>query len=349
MAARARLDGLDLARGLALVGMLAAHTLSAGELVWGDPSTWIGVVDGRSSILFATVAGVSLALMSGRESPPAGQDLVAARVRLLTRAVIVFAVGSLLNLAGAPVAVILEYYAVCMMLCIPLLRLDWQRLAIVAAVAAVAGPVLLRVLIVPVDAAPGIGTLTELLVQGYYPVVVWFAFFAAGLALGRAGADRRAVQRSALFGGTALAVVGYGLGAILPESVASSTAGLGATGWDSVLSAAPHSGGVAEVLGSGGLALAVIGGCLLLPAAVQLVLAPLRAVGALALTVYSAHVVSLGILAAAGLPTRGAGVFWTTLVLALVGAWTWRVLLGRGPLERLVGSAARRAASPAAP
>ena len=57
-----RLFGLDAARGLALLGMFAAHTLA---------TTGETVVDGRSAILFATVAGASLGLITGGATPPA--------------------------------------------------------------------------------------------------------------------------------------------------------------------------------------------------------------------------------------------------------------------------------------
>ena len=35
-----------------------------------DPSTWTDLVHGRSSILFAVLAGISIALMTGRSTLP---------------------------------------------------------------------------------------------------------------------------------------------------------------------------------------------------------------------------------------------------------------------------------------
>lgn len=37
-----RIAGVDLARGLAVLGMLAAHLLWLGSLSWTEPSTWGG-------------------------------------------------------------------------------------------------------------------------------------------------------------------------------------------------------------------------------------------------------------------------------------------------------------------
>src|SRR6186713_1079185 len=60
-----RLFGPDLARGIALLGMFAAHVAFEGDEHW---------YDGRPSILFATVAGVSLGLITGGAEPaPRGE------------------------------------------------------------------------------------------------------------------------------------------------------------------------------------------------------------------------------------------------------------------------------------
>ncbi|MGH3332175.1 MAG: heparan-alpha-glucosaminide N-acetyltransferase domain-containing protein, partial [Nocardioidaceae bacterium] len=68
-----RVIGLDVARALALVGMMATHILAPIE---GNHLTVIQqVAGGRASALFAVLAGVSLALMSGRTVPPSGRDL----------------------------------------------------------------------------------------------------------------------------------------------------------------------------------------------------------------------------------------------------------------------------------
>lgn len=58
--ARGRILGVDAARALALVGMFATHLLPLGA---GDAPTWTGLIaDGRSSALFAVLAGVGVAL-----------------------------------------------------------------------------------------------------------------------------------------------------------------------------------------------------------------------------------------------------------------------------------------------
>ena len=53
----ARIVGVDIARGLAVLGMFGAHVGVQQSFDWLEPSTWSDVVNGRSSILFAVLAG----------------------------------------------------------------------------------------------------------------------------------------------------------------------------------------------------------------------------------------------------------------------------------------------------
>src|SRR3954465_1671108 len=70
-----RVAGLDVARALAVVGMFGAHVGAVRADVDVSPASWSGVVNGRASILFAVLAGLSIALLSGRTTPAAGADL----------------------------------------------------------------------------------------------------------------------------------------------------------------------------------------------------------------------------------------------------------------------------------
>jgi hypothetical protein len=55
--------------------MLGAHLGAVAPDVGAPPSTWTGVVNGRSSILFAVLAGTSVALLSGRTAPVTADPL----------------------------------------------------------------------------------------------------------------------------------------------------------------------------------------------------------------------------------------------------------------------------------
>ena len=104
------LGGIDAARGLALLGMMAAHV---GFTTCGLTSL-SGVLDqahGRSAVLFAVIAGFSLGIMSGRARPHTGEALIRTRLRILVRSALLLAMGTGLALLGPPVGVILGYYA----------------------------------------------------------------------------------------------------------------------------------------------------------------------------------------------------------------------------------------------
>ncbi|TXR56967.1 heparan-alpha-glucosaminide N-acetyltransferase domain-containing protein [Quadrisphaera setariae] len=428
---RPRLRGVDLARGLAVLGMFAAHIGAAPTFLASDPSTWGGVAHGRSSILFATLAGVSVALMSGRTTPPGDEDVVAARLRLLVRAVCLFLVGGLVQYLSTPVAVILEFYAVLLVLCVPLLRWRPRHLFLLAAGIALVLPGLRALLVAAQGTSSWLGSggeLGTLAVSGMYPAVVWAAFVVAGLGVGRCDLTAARVKGALVAVGVALAVVGYGgswaltqaFPSIDPMSPASSSAGPSSSGpypepqqvpgsevdltgftcmdqmdgtyWcaddsgpnalngpppgaesdagagvppftsslrvSDFLGTAAHSGATPEVIGSGGVALAVLGTCLALADALGRrraggLVAPLVAVGAMPLTAYCAHLVAIAVVGhlpggmmAEGEPgwLSGSWQLWALFAgAALVVCTLWGRFLGRGPLERLISWTARRA------
>ena len=82
-----RLIGLDMARGIALIGMIAVHVLPATNAA-GEPSLEWTLFAGHSAALFATLAGVSLAFMTGGRTPRHGRDGSRARFSILERALL---------------------------------------------------------------------------------------------------------------------------------------------------------------------------------------------------------------------------------------------------------------------
>jgi uncharacterized membrane protein YeiB len=342
-----RLVGVDVARALALLGMMAAHVGGvAEELDVTDPSTWSAVVNGRSSTLFAVLAGVSVGLVSGRTAPPGPPAIGRVRARLAIRAAVVVAVGLALMLLGTPVYVILPTYGALFLLVLPVLRWPRWALLVLAAVCAVASaPVALA--LVPLYGDAGMFAVQLGLV---YPVVTFLAYVLVGLAVGRTGLEARGRQVALLASGALVALAAYLVGnrsAPLPPDVGYAFPGvpwISSLGTDSVwaqvfLSPRDHSSSLVDVAGTSGVAVAVIGLCTLLfdgrGAVVSRMASPLAAIGSMPLSIYALHLVVIAALPA--LPDSAAAWAWFALGSAAF-AMLWRRYLRRGPLERVTAT-----------
>lgn len=337
----ARIGGIDLARGLAVIGMFAAHLLATADFWdWRDPATWLFIVDGRSSILFATLAGVSIGLVTGGAVPLTGDRMLTARGRLALRAGMLWLVGILLILTGVPVYVILPAYAILFLLALPFTGLTssavlWAAAGI-GAVMAFVQPLLNEL---PLWSGP-FGEEVSAALGWNYPFPVWIAFVLAGLGIARADVRRLRTQVWMLSAGSVLAVVGY-LGFPAPTD---------SLYLQQVFTAYPHSSGLFEVFGTGGFAIAVIGACLLLcrVVVIRMLVLPLRATGAMPLTAYTAQlliwaVVALATIGDTGdlLAFRALEPFWPLTIGTIIGCTAWAVLIGRGPLEWLLDRTAK--------
>jgi hypothetical protein len=352
-----RVLGLDVARGLAVLGMFGAHLGAPDALVLTDPASWGAVVHGRSSILFAVLAGISVSLLSGgrtRFADSEHADILRsrARVRITMRALVIFVIGVGLTSLGTPIMVILEYYAVMFLVAVPMLGLRARTLFALAGAWAVISPIVV-LLLGTAATAYGLSEgnlLVDLFVTGGYPVITWMTFLWFGMGLGRLDLGSVPVAARLIGVGVLLAPVGYGLGAATTDPDApdiSVVYGVPADpsaqpDWALLLGMDAHSGTTFEVLGSGGVAAMVIGVCLLIARPLRPVLFPIESIGATALSTYSIHVIAYALLFP-GEPTEWA---WGWFALAaLVLCPLWRLVLGRGPLERVVHALSVRAAS----
>ncbi|MEU0880839.1 DUF418 domain-containing protein [Lentzea sp. NPDC005914] len=321
----ARLVGVDLARALAVFGMYVVHLAPPAT---DGVGAWVRTLaEGRSSALFATLAGFSLMLIAGRLEPKTGLAGRQAKARIAIRAVILLALGTVLAIFYGGV-VILAFYGLYFLLALPLVRLKARTLAIVAAVLAVVMPVvslgvnsLLTESVTsavqaydPLYLISGVGVL-ELLFTGFYPAITWMAFVIAGMALGRLDLSSGTVLRRLAVFGPALAVFAYGtswLLANLIDGVRAAVEGQAAMGpgalgsggdlrppetvrsaW-TLLTAGPHSGMMFDVIGCAGVAITVIVCATVaidrLPLLRRLA-APVIAMGTMSLTAYVGHFV----------------------------------------------------------
>ncbi len=324
-----RIVGVDVARGLAVLGMMTAH-VGPEPPDPGLPHGLRALADGRPSALFVVLAGLSLALLSGGSQPATGRLMLRARVRIAVRGVLVLILGVWLAALGTPVVVILPTYAVLFL--VGILVLSWPTSALVFGAAALA------VLTPPLRAAVTGGDpssvegqwLAELLVGPYYPALVWAAYLLAGLALGRCDLRSARIRWRVCWLGAVLAVVGYG-GAWAAQRVGAVADALGG-----LASSEPHSSTTFEVAGNTGVALVVIAACLAAADAWPRAVAPVAAVGALALTAYTVHLVVIWQLGPGVVYDASAGGWLAFLLVTIAACWAWRTWLGRGPLERVL-------------
>ncbi|TFD87836.1 heparan-alpha-glucosaminide N-acetyltransferase domain-containing protein [Cryobacterium serini] len=322
-----RVVAIDIARGLAIIGMFVAHAIPRV----GDAEL---LADGRSSILFATLAGVSLGIMTGSQHPLVrGQR--SDRVRgIVVRALVLFLLGVVLASLHSGVAVILHFYALMFLLLIPMLFLRRWLLALIGVVFLFGAP-WLGAAQGEVDAeAPPVSYFVDyFFLNGTYPVLIWMPFLIAGLIIARSDLLRAKTQVALVGVGTTAAVAGYGAAIVVP-------------GVDAVA----HSGSIAEVTGSGGIAVAVIGALLWLTAvqrrsvgrALRVIFPPVGATGSMALTVYTVQILALTVIGGgAEIDYPGWPLLIGMLLLTFIGASLWRYFLGKGPLERLLSTLAR--------
>ncbi|PWD49382.1 hypothetical protein C8046_00230 [Serinibacter arcticus] len=355
-APRRRISGVDVARSVAILGMLVAHLGTGHDNRgggWGEQ--WMWIFDGRSSALFATLAGVGIALMTRSTAHDDRLGWRRVRTKIAVRAVILFGVGFGLQLLGTPVVVILTSYAVMFLMALPVLRLRSGWLLGLAGVAVVLGPVValglrqsLTGTVQPSVVFLWEGPLIGELVLGYYPVVVWIAYLLVGIVVGRGALASRRYAAALLGGGALVAAAAYGVGASLSSGTGSSTGPFDVLFWpDALLSVEPHANSGFDVVGNLGVAVAVLGLCLLATSGRvgELALWPLAATGSMSLTIYSAQLVVIAVLGSDAVYYPASNGPLLALALGSIAfACLWRATLGQGPLERLLKAASDGAA-----
>jgi len=297
-----RLTGIDAARGVALLGMMATHLLPTFEADAQLTPTWIGLTfSGRAAALFAVLAGIGLALSTGKQRPLQGAELSGARRGIALRALVIAVVGLFLGGLEVNVAVILVHYAVLFLCVLPFIGLNIKPLCALAAGWVLGSPVLAYLLrpwlLAPAPplklghnpnwddlATPG-RLLGDIFLTGYYPVLQWLSYLLIGLVIGRLALTKMAVQVLLLAGGVVVAVAAKWLGVVMMDQLGGkealqaqladptyplesllqvNLAGVEQTGsWWWLAGSAPHSGTTLDLLHTSAVAAAVVGACLL--------------------------------------------------------------------------------------
>lgn len=357
-----RIEGVDLARGLALIGMFLAHVAPPAA----DPvgALLLSFADERPRLLFALTAGLALGFISGGTQPVAatpgfagGPDRARLRLQIGIRAGILIALGLLITAYLRPlVFVILDVYGVAFLLMLPLLFLP-RRIALAVGIALLAiTPGIASLVSVSPWVAVARTTPWKLPVDwflaGAYPVIEWVPVMLIGLAIARYGADRpRVVAVLAITGGAAAAI-------LLPPAKLLLDLGARQATDPAAVEASVRTTALGEslhVLGNVGV------GCLVVAVAVALTAlaaprlrriaiaigSPVTAMGGMPFTIYTVHlvVIAASVRVEDGVLTDDSWALAIGLIVgAMVFAWLWRRYLGRGPLEALMRWASLRGA-----
>ena len=211
------------------------------------------------------------------------------------------------------------------------------------------------------DLATPARLLGDLFLTGYYPVLQWIAYLLVGLAIGRMALSKAVAPFLLLVAGTVVAVFAKWLGIVLMEDwggrqaleaqiadpaypldslLQVNLAGVDQSGsvwW--LATSAPHAGTTLDLLHTSGTAAAVIGLCLLLGRLGEWLeldlLLPLRGIGAMTLSLYTAHLCIMAALHDQPLMPGWTveGVYWAQVIAMLLVGAIFAALAWRGPLE----------------
>ena len=329
---RARVVGVDVVRGLAILSMFTAHLGNDRDLLLWNGSSWLEAADGRSAAGFALLAGVSAALLSGGSHPYAGTRMRHSRVRVLVRALLLWPLGAAMMALKTPVIVILPTYALLFAAMAGVLHWSQRRLLITAAaVLAVAPPlvILARDHIYSSSTYPT--QLVDITVGHFYPAGIWMAYLLVGLAVGRMDLLAPATPRRLIVWGGIAAVAGFGTNAIAMRTI-----DLSHTLRRALLTSEPHSSSAVELVANIGVVLVVLGLCLIAAVRFPRTVAPVAATGALALTTYCGHLIAIAALGAEVVYAPSNLRLAVFIAVTLVATTVWRTTIGRGPLERVL-------------
>jgi hypothetical protein len=322
--------------------MFVAH---AAPPVGGDglAAFLVEVPDERSRLLFALTAGLGLGLLTGGTAPPsrvdpAGTSRGLLRRQVAIRAVCLLALGLLLQDTGVLVLVILDEYGIAFLLMLPFVFLPARWLLSVGVLLLAFAPGAAAALDARMGAAdPGpYAHVSDWFITGAYPVLTWVAVLMLGVGTVRLGVARPPVMLVA--GGLGLVAMVGGLGLSIS---------LGGDGIEAEPTVAA-AGLTAAAVGTSAFTIGNVGFCVALTALLVAVtrrtagvLAPVAAAGAMPLSVYTTHLL---VLLAVTHETPGGfrtDDGWPVVIGLTVGAltlpWLWQELIGRGPLERIIG------------
>lgn len=360
---KSRIEGIDAARGFALIGMFAIHILPA---VSGDHATltWI-LLGGNAASLFAVLAGASLSFSSGGQTPATGAKLWQARTSVVVRSALLILIGCTINALDLPVFDILPYFAVMFLFALPLMGRSARTLLPLSAVLLLGLP-FLRYLIHGRLEGFGyypnpqfadllndpIGVVATLSISGIYPALTWLGLICLGLGVGRLPLHHSSPRLTLTAVGVLLATIASAISILIVSrfggywAVAAALPGYseaeidefivfgpngqlptGSAGW--LFANGPHTDTPFTMLTGAGFALAMIG-FFVIASRWRRLLRPLIDMGTMSMSIYLMHLL---IMDAAPDDSNLTLLFIVQVLAAAAFACLWRVFFTRGPIE----------------
>lgn len=373
-----RIVGLDAARGFALLGMIAIHVLPAYNEYTGEPTFIWTLFAGHAAALFAVLAGITVALLTGGSRPHVGSRRKRSRTSLITRALLIFVLGLLLDQLHLTVYNILPYYGLMFLLAVPLISLRIRYLQLGVAAFATLGPVAVfltnqwggyttilnpqfsDLFNMPVD------TFITLFIGGTYPAATWMTYLCLGMAVGRLNLHWLINHVNLIIVGGFLSVVGFVMSTFLVDYAGGFRQlyyysdgyeaqditdiidygpqdHLPTDTWWWLTINGPHTNTPFSILSSAGLALVLIGVFLVTARVSRYILEPLISIGSMSLTLYTVHLLSL-FLFSSTFKTEPVLWFIIQVLGALIFGVGWHLAVGRGPLESVISRTCSRVA-----
>lgn len=301
-----------MARFLAILGMFCIHFGVPLLTGWAHDRV-AEFTSGRSTALFTLLAGVSLALMTGRQQPPTGERLRDARQRVAIRAGALLVIGWILVAitqdTGFLLTVIIPFYGLYFLLSVPFLQLRARGLVVAAVAGLLIGPQLSFVLRGWVEAGTPLTWfitlvdsidpghliaeegLSDLLLLGFYPAMSYFPLVLAGLAVGRMDLRKTRTRVWMIVAGLVLAFGSRWLSKwlVITEAPGPNDGTVDVHHPEWLLDASSHSGTSFEIASAAGASLVALAVCLAVADGAGKWIKPLANAGSMALTLYALH------------------------------------------------------------
>jgi uncharacterized membrane protein YeiB len=347
-----RVLGYDVARALAILGMVLVHFSLVLAADRGSPA-WLaevlGFLDGRAAATFVVLAGVGVTLLSQRAVAGADQQAIARVRRTLTRRGLFLLVVGFVNLLIWP-GDILRVYGVSLLLAAQLLTAPGRRLLWCALGCALGFVALFCVLdfeqnwnwetLTYRQLWTPAGLARNLFYDGFRSVLPWTGFVLFGMWLGRLDLRDQALNARVLRVAAGVLLSAELISWLCVRYFLAHPHGLDAETVKALFGTESMPALPLFLMAAGGEAVAIIAlSVRLAGGSPSRICRPLAATGQMALTWYLAHivlglgaVVALGLVSTQPLPVAaGCGVLF--FALAVLESWLWKKAFRHGPLE----------------